>query len=61
MAGKPASDTSPRSTAKVQVCLTPTEKAVLTAYAEANHGGKLSIAARALLLPKLQSALPSLV
>ena len=56
MAGKSKLDTSPRTTAVVQVCLTTWEKDVIVAYAKAKHNGKVSIAARALLVPLLKKA-----
>ena len=57
MAGKSKLDTSPRTTAVVQVCLTTWEKDVIVAYAKAKHNGKVSIATRALLSPLLKKAI----
>ena len=55
MAYKPQ-DGMPRQTSVVQVCLTPAEKAVLKAYAKAEHNGKLSVAARSILRGQLAAA-----
>jgi len=52
MAYKPQ-DGMARQTSVVQVCLTPTEEAVLAAYAKAEHEGKLSIAARHIIRGQL--------
>lgn len=60
MARKAAHDNSPRTSQTVQICLTEGEKYVLQAYADAKHNGKLSIAGRALLAPKLRAAIPEI-
>lgn len=57
MARKAATDKSPRTSCVIQICLTPQEKAVLAAYADAKHNGKLSIAGRYLLSSRLRAAL----
>ena len=56
MANKAAIDLQ-RTSCVVQICITPEEKLVLTAYAEAMHDGKLSIAGRCLLISTLRRAI----
>ena len=53
MAGKARDDHSPRTNTVVQFCLTEFERDILRAYAKAKHGGKISVATRALLVPLL--------
>lgn len=60
MGRRAADDKSPRTSETIQICLTPQEKAVLAAYAHAKHNGKLSIAGRALLAPRLRKAIPEI-
>ena len=56
MARKAANDPV-RQACVVQVCLTPNEKNILAAYADAKFGGKLSQAGRALIVSRLRSAM----